>query len=536
MTEGANRSNGRAPRSLPRLLRISVVAIALFGGLLTFVGTTPAGAAANGTVSLSPPSISAVGGSTTVTVTLGSGEGSPTDNVTVSITSGGGTATAANGDATASVYTATITAGDIAGTYMVSAVDNTTGTEIITSASLTEVPGSADKLVFTIEPSSSATSNKAFGTQPAVTVEDLDGNVVTGSPTSVTLALATPNGATLSCNANPVTTDNAGVATFAGCAVDLTGTFTLMAAATGLSSAVSTSFTVGGATSVTFLPSSPVTAGSNVTYTVSVAEVSGSGTLTGSVSFVVNSVATSGCTNVALSSGIAKCTLTFASPGSDTVTAIYSGDPLFAASSASLTQVVAGATRVIVKASSPRKISVGTTVTYKVSVAEVTGFGSLTGSVSYEVGSSALSGCTDLALSTETPRPTCTITFDFLGRYKVTATYANDPIFASSSASVVQVVVARVVPNETDTVRPLLVAFGSQASLRIHLYGRRGLVSGKIKVKFGGTAICTATLVRGQSRTARWIHQSSDMARTPLSSFTTAMACTCPRVGPSSST
>ena len=67
-------------------------------------------------------------------------EGSPTDNVTVSITSGGGTATAANGDATASVYTATITAGDIAGTYMVSAVDNTTGTEIITSASLTEVP------------------------------------------------------------------------------------------------------------------------------------------------------------------------------------------------------------------------------------------------------------------------------------------------------------------------------------------------------------------------------------------------------------
>ncbi|MFZ0060333.1 MAG: Ig-like domain repeat protein [Acidimicrobiales bacterium] len=479
-----------------------MVAIALFGGLLTFVGTTPAGAAANGTVSLSPPSISAVGGSTTVTVTLGSGEGSPTDNVTVSITSGGGTATAANGDATASVYTATITAGDIAGTYMVSAVDNTTGTEIITSASLTEVPGSADKLVFTIEPSSSATSNKAFGTQPAVTVEDLDGNVVTGSPTSVTLALATPNGATLSCNANPVTTDNAGVATFAGCAVDLTGTFTLMAAATGLSSAVSTSFTVGGATSVTFLPSSPVTAGSNVTYTVSVAEVSGSGTLTGSVSFVVNSVATSGCTNVALSSGIATCTLTFASPGSDTVTAIYSGDPLFAASSASLTQVVAGATRVIVKASSPRKISVGTTVTYKVSVAEVTGFGSLTGSVSYEVGSSALSGCTDLALSTETPRPTCTITFDFLGRYKVTATYANDPIFASSSASVVQVVVARVVPNETDTVRPLLVAFGSQASLRIHLYGRRGLVSGKIKVKFGGTAICTATLVRGRANCA----------------------------------
>ena len=205
----ANRSNGRAPRSLPRLLRISVVTNSLFGGLLTFVGTTSAGAAANGTVSLSPPSISAVGGSTTVTVTLGSGEGSPTDNVTVSITSGGGTATAANGDTTASVYTATITAGDIAGTYMVSAVDNTTGTEIITSASLTEVPGSADKLVFTIEPSSSATSNKAFGTQPAVTVEDLDGNVVTGSPTSVTLALATPNGATLSCNANPVTTDDA---------------------------------------------------------------------------------------------------------------------------------------------------------------------------------------------------------------------------------------------------------------------------------------------------------------------------------------
>ena len=309
-----------------------------------------------------------------------------------------------------------------------------------------------------------------------------------------------------------------------------------MAAATGLSSAVSTSFTVGGATSVTFLPSSPVTAGSNVTYTVSVAEVSVSGTLTGSVSFVVNSVATSGCTNVALSSGIAKCTLTFASPGSDTVTAIYSGDPLFAASSASLTQVVAGATRVIVKASSPWKISVGTTVTYKVSVAEVTGFGSLTGSVSYEVGSSALSGCTDLALSTETPRPTCTITFDFLGRYKVTATYAGTTrsspprrlrLSRSSSPGLCR---TRPIPFVRCSSRwlagepadpPVWPAWPcfreDQGQVRRH-----GNMHGDTRAR--------------PLRTARWIHQSSDMARTPLSSFTTAMACTCPRVGPSSST
>ncbi len=506
MTEGANRTDGRDPRCLSRILRTSLVAVALIGALLTSVAAVPAGATDTLVVTLTPPDISVVSGSTAVSVAGATSGGT----VTITVAAGGGTVTGGpmtadiHGDASGDTISAS---GDTPSAYTVTATETGLGTGSGT-ATLTEVSGSAYKLAFATEPSGSATLDKAFGTQPAVAVEDFDGNVVTGSPTSVTLALTTPNGATLSCMANPVTAANSGVATFTGCAVNLTGTFTLTATATGLSSAVSSSFTVGGATSVTFLPSSAVAAGSSVTYTVSVAPVSGSGALSGSVTFVVNSVASSGCTDVALSSGIATCTITFASPGSYTVTATYGSDPLFATTSASLTQVVAGATKVVVKASSPRKIRAGTTITYTASVDEVTGFGSLSGSVSYAVNNSDLSGCTDLALTPESP--TCTITFSSLGRFKVTATYANDPIFASSSASVNEVVLAAVAPKETDTVHPSLVAFGSQAILRIYLYGRRGTVSGKVAVTFAGKAICSAALVRGRASCAV---DSSELAR-----------------------
>jgi hypothetical protein len=47
-----------------------------------------------------------------------------------------------------------------------------------------------------------------------------------------------------SCTTNPVTTVN-GVATFAGCQITGTGTFTIAATATGLTSATSASFGVG---------------------------------------------------------------------------------------------------------------------------------------------------------------------------------------------------------------------------------------------------------------------------------------------------
>ncbi len=79
-----------------------------------------------------------------------------------------------------------------------------------------------------------------------VTVEDSGGNTVTTPSASVALSINTQPGAgaTLSCTTNPLSTAS-GVAAFAGC--DITGkagTYTLTAAATGLTSANSNNLTI----------------------------------------------------------------------------------------------------------------------------------------------------------------------------------------------------------------------------------------------------------------------------------------------------
>ena len=130
----------------------------------------------------------------------------------------------------------------------------------------------ANKLAFTTQPSGTATSSTAFGAQPTVTVQDASGNTVTGDTSTVTLALTTPAGATLTCTGGNSKAATAGVATFAGCQVDKAGTYTLTATDGSLTLAVSTNVVVsagaanklvfttqpGGGTGGTAWPTQPV--------------------------------------------------------------------------------------------------------------------------------------------------------------------------------------------------------------------------------------------------------------------------------------
>jgi hypothetical protein len=88
-----------------------------------------------------------------------------------------------------------------------------------------------------------------------VTVEDTNGNTVTGSSASITLAIRTnPGGGTLTCTTNPQNASY-GVDTFAGCKINTVGTgYTLRATSTGLTSATSNTFniTVGSAAQLAF--------------------------------------------------------------------------------------------------------------------------------------------------------------------------------------------------------------------------------------------------------------------------------------------
>ena len=222
------------------------------------------------------------------------------------------------------------------GSYTLSAAAS--GVTTATSAALTITAGAASKIVFSTQPGGGA-NGVAWAAEPVVTVEDASGNVVSSPSYSVTLTIATQPGAgaTLTCTTNPLTTSS-GVATFAGCQiVGKAGSYTLSAAATGLTGATSSSLTitVGAATQLVFT-TQPVggTHGSTwATQPVVKAEDSGGNVVTTWATSVTLAIATQpgagatlSCTTnpVVPSAGVATfagCKITGGSAGTYTVKA-----------------------------------------------------------------------------------------------------------------------------------------------------------------------------------------------------------------------
>ena len=150
-----------------------------------------------------------------------------------------------------------------AGIYTLTAT--TSGLTSAASSSFTISAGAAARLAFTTSPSNTVSST-AFFSQPVVAVLDTFGNAVTSSAPAVTLAITSPAGAALTCTANPKAAVS-GVATFAGCRIDKAGSDTLTASATGLTSGVSSSFTISaGAAAKVVFTTSPGTSVHNVAF------------------------------------------------------------------------------------------------------------------------------------------------------------------------------------------------------------------------------------------------------------------------------
>jgi adhesin/invasin len=139
-----------------------------------------------------------------------------------------------------------------------------------TSASFTIGSGAATRLAFTQQPSS-ATAGAAIAPAIAVQLQDGLGNPVATGGTGVTLSLTTGTG-TLA-GTLTVNTDTTGTATFDDISVAVTGVKGITASSTGLTSAVSTSFTIspGAASQLAFVqqPTS-ATAGVSITPSVTV--------------------------------------------------------------------------------------------------------------------------------------------------------------------------------------------------------------------------------------------------------------------------
>jgi hypothetical protein len=209
------------------------------------------------------PSTGATGGAAfavqpevTVETASGATATSDTSPIELAVTNIGQQTVACNVNPKAAVAGVATFAGcniDASGTYTLTATDGT-----LTSARSTSIVirvGPAAILAFVRQPSG-ATSLDPFGTQPRVAVEDLGHNTVsTASPGNVVLIITQPSnpvGSVLACTATTVPTVN-GLASFAGCNIDRSGTFTLHAADAGMSATSSPlSITAGAATHLAF--------------------------------------------------------------------------------------------------------------------------------------------------------------------------------------------------------------------------------------------------------------------------------------------
>jgi len=133
------------------------------------------------------------------------------------------------------------------------------------------LPGTATQLVWHTQPGGSQ-AGANLNPQPFLYLEDVNGNIVTtDSSSTVTVALTTPNGATL--GGTTTVTLNAGVATFTNLNVDTAGSYTLTPTInlTGITSPASNSFTITATPSLTstltYSPAGPYKSGTSVTIT-----------------------------------------------------------------------------------------------------------------------------------------------------------------------------------------------------------------------------------------------------------------------------
>ncbi len=138
-------------------------------------------------------------------------------------------------------------------------------------------------------------------------------------------------------------------------------------------------------------PSGVVPTGSPITFTATVSETSGSGALTGTVSFTKGNAGVSGCSNLSLSAGKAKCVITFPAVGNFNVTATYQNDPFFNASFASVLEQVVSANTPVFTSPSNQTISVGTAFSFDVSAngnpePSLTESGALPSGVTFQAG------------------------------------------------------------------------------------------------------------------------------------------------------
>jgi hypothetical protein len=305
-TAGANSLTVSVP-SIPAITNVTFSATGVAGSL----------SAARSTLVISDSVITADGTATTsLTISIFDSNGNPVlsggESISVSLSSAIATASVVtdNNDGT---YSVTITAGITSGTTVISASTTASG-NFTSTVTLTLDPDVPTKLTLTRNSVGTA-SGAAFTTQPRVTLQDANGNTVTGTAATITASISA--GGTLVGTTTADVDTGTGVATFTN--LGITGTagtaYTITYASGSYTSATqSVTASVGAATKVSISRSSVGTA-SGAAFTTQpqvTIKDSGDNTVTTASSNVVASISAGGTlvgtTSVAASSGVATFT------------------------------------------------------------------------------------------------------------------------------------------------------------------------------------------------------------------------------------
>ncbi len=294
----------------------------------------------------------------------------------------------------------------------------------------------------------------ASGSTPAGSVTFYDGTTMLGTGTLNGSGVATYSTTSLAVGAHSITAEYQGNSTYA--ASTPTPAYSVIVTAATLTS-----------TSTTLTSSaSTVSVGTNVMLSATVAPTSGSGTPTGSVSFMdgTNTLAV-----VSLSNGEASYSTTTLAVGVHSITAVYSGDSNFSGStstpaySVTVTAATPTSTNTTLSAS-PSSVSAGASVMLSATVTPTSGSGTPTGTVSFSSG-----GTTLAMISLSNGAASYSTTSLPVGSDAISAVYSGDSNFSGSTSNAITVTVQAPVPSFTIGASPAsgTVTAGSTAQTTI---------------------------------------------------------------------
>ncbi|MCA1800355.1 MAG: Ig-like domain-containing protein, partial [Actinobacteria bacterium] len=189
-----------------------------------------------GTAVATPPS---------VIVRDGEGNAVANENVIFEVTSGGGTVdpvTAVSADENGIATVTNWTLGSVAGTDNNTLSATVEGTLLTQNFTASATAGPASQVSFDVQPAPTTVAGQTITQAVVVEIQDSFGNLVEDAANEVSLALTTPDGATLSGTLTQAA--ESGVATFSDLSVDQTGNYSLTASTSGLDSAESVSFEI----------------------------------------------------------------------------------------------------------------------------------------------------------------------------------------------------------------------------------------------------------------------------------------------------